>query len=364
LLPLLSFIHLRYTYNVVTGKQELDTYVVEHGHSTNYKCGIYNEGILSTSILKINFLFNDNMFKDQMEPKTFALNSKKTEFFVYRLICRYRGIYSVGIDTMEICDILNIFRIKIRNMERKSITILPKVTMLTSFYAAEKLESNISTAFTTSAKDANSLVDVRKFEEGDALKHVHWKLSAKHDELLVKALERSVLNSTLVFLDTYEGNHDFGKKIALEDKLMEALVSIVNQRLIKNHNVEINYYEYGYKTATYTRQEDFRDFYTQIAEVMFTHIKDIQSFMDDYFQYYSNRHSLYGKDLFIFTCNLEEINVEALTQYSRGINCTLYIVSCSMDQTDAGAFKTRDGTYYYKLTPSSDLQVVFAGSTK
>ncbi len=361
-LMILSSAHLIYSYIKVKVGQNLNPVVVEHGQETDYFCTIYNEGSVPTSIITVNFLFHSSMFKGQLFPKTFTLAKKKNRPFRFHLSCRYRGVYAVGIDYLEIYDILNIFKLRIRNIEAKNVTVLPKVTQLLNFNLSPKAESDIKSTSNIRSIDANSLVDVRAYEPGDAIKRIHWKLSARHNEVLVRNLERSAQNSTLVFLDTSKGNYSFEKNIIVEDKLMEALVSIVNHRLKRNNPVEFIYYNYEAKNIKYSQKEDFHDFFSSAAQLSFWHSKSVKSIIDDYFieQYYNQ--NLHGKDVFVFTCHPEQLENQAIIHKLLGNQCTVHIVSSSYDDNREGAYRSSEGIFYYDLTPSSSLQDIFVRS--
>jgi uncharacterized protein (DUF58 family) len=48
---------------------------------------------------------------------------------------------------------------------------------------------------------SHELLGVRAYSEGDSLRRVHWPLTARHDELIVRQFEREVEEETLVILD-------------------------------------------------------------------------------------------------------------------------------------------------------------------
>jgi len=336
-------IHLFYSYRKITVRQKLRPVVVEHGHTSGYTCYVDNEGLLPTSIIIVRFLYDSDMFKDQLKPQTFSLRGYRNREFEYTLTFKYRGIYSVGIDRVEIADILSIFKVKIGNIKPEKVTVLPKVTELTNFDLTPRMESAIKAAYSTDDKDATSLTDVRKFENGDAIKHIHWKLSARHNELLVRNFERSSQSPTLMFLDTEGNDETFSRRIVLEDKLLEALVSIVHQRLCNNHRVEIVYHEYGLDSLQYMYKEEFKDFFARIANVVFDYKKDIISVMDEYFSDKFNKKDLKDKDVFIFTCNQHNFEENALIQHLLNNHCSVHIVFCTHNDKLKEVYRARAG---------------------
>jgi len=358
-LLLFLLIHLFYSYRKITVSQRLMPVFVEHGHTSNYTCYVDNEGFLPTSLIIVHFLYDTDMFKDQLYPQAFTLHGYQNKEFEYTLTFKYRGLYSVGIDSVEIADILNIFKLKIRNIKPEEVVVLPKVTELPNFDLSPRLESAIKAAYSTDGQDATSFTDVRKFEHGDAIKHIHWKLSARHNELLVRNLEKCTQNPILMFLDTAKNEDTFAKNIIAEDKLLESLVSIVNQRLSKNHRVEVIYNEHSLTALQYTYKDDFKDFFTTIAGVVLNYKKDINNILEEYFSDKFDKKDLNGRDIFIFTCNKHDFEESAVVRHLLSNHCSVNIVSCTYNHKRSGAYRTREGIYYYNLLPNSSIQNIF-----
>lgn len=51
-------------------------------------------------------------------------------------------------------------------------------------------------------EDPSSPNDFRAYQQGDPLKRIHWKMSARKRELIVKQFEEPALPDALVMLDT------------------------------------------------------------------------------------------------------------------------------------------------------------------
>lgn len=358
-LLLFLLIHLFYSYRKITVNQRLVPAMVEHGHTSNYTCSFDNEGLLPTSIIIVRFLYENDMFKDQLKEQVFTLRGHRNKEFEYTLTFNYRGLYSVGIDTVEIADMLHIFKVKMRNIKSQKVTVLPKVTDLPKFDLTPRMESAIKAAYSKDDRDATSLTDVRKFENGDAIKHIHWKLSARHNELLVRNFERSSQSPALMFLDTEKNGESFAKNIIAEDKLLEALVSIVHQRLINNHRVEVVYSEESIAALQYMYKEDFKDFFTTIANVVFDYNKGISALIDEYFSNKFNKRELKDKDIFIFTCNEHDFEENALIRHLLANHCSVHIVFSTDNIKFRETYRSQAGIYYYNLIPSSNIKNVF-----
>ncbi len=91
--------------------------------------------------------------------------------------------------------------------------------------------------------------DHRKYEVGDPLKRVNWKLSSKKDELMVR-LDDKVLTATQDFILDYPIYHNFDRNYYLNaDKIIEASLSMLSMLLMQGYESSYTYYLDGWKTV-------------------------------------------------------------------------------------------------------------------
>ncbi|MCL2071312.1 MAG: DUF58 domain-containing protein [Oscillospiraceae bacterium] len=116
----------------------------------------------------------------------------------------FRGEYSIGLKKAEFFDILKIYRFKVRKKERFSIVAYPLESDLYSLRDDNLSESDSAL---TKPHDFDFKKDdfshLREYREGESLRHIHWKLSAKLSEgdLIVKQMESNHDSCALVFCD-------------------------------------------------------------------------------------------------------------------------------------------------------------------
>ncbi|MGE5677634.1 MAG: DUF58 domain-containing protein [Pseudomonadota bacterium] len=89
------------------------------------------------------------------------------------------------------------------------------------------------------SEDQNTIRDVRKYREGDSLKKVHWKLSAKQDELYVKNLDTISGEEIVLFVDMNCRNYSLDDSGAVEESVVDFSVSIINQIIRKNLSIKV-----------------------------------------------------------------------------------------------------------------------------
>ena len=117
-----------------------------------------------------------------------------------------RGKYRVGPGNLHAGDPLGIFKIPLKAHGFTEILVLPTWTSLRFFPSGGSSrilrDENVSRDKEGSSPE---FLGVREYREGDPLKMVHWKLSAKHDQLMVKQFVQQVESTWGVILDLRRG---------------------------------------------------------------------------------------------------------------------------------------------------------------
>lgn len=114
---------------------------------------------------------------------------------------RYRGTYELGVRCIYAYDFFRFFRIRIDIGSMSEVSVLPR-----RLYMEDSSLSSISDSADKTKKspytfDKLEVSDVREYRPGDGLKSVHWKLSSKSEELVVKDYNTGVTKMTYVFCD-------------------------------------------------------------------------------------------------------------------------------------------------------------------
>lgn len=127
------------------------------------------------------------------------------------LIFKHCGGKNIVIDAYEQYDCLNIFKLKKRCYYEIPVTIYPKKIILDFADYLKYLPRSGEEIYAVDQKgdDPTEIYDIHKYQAGDQLKNIHWKLSARYQEILVKdnaLLVGAVINLHTRFEDDDEHN--------------------------------------------------------------------------------------------------------------------------------------------------------------
>ena len=140
------------------------------------------------------------------------------------------GAFLCGADRVFAEDVFGIVRCSISHSEKEMLLSLPL-----SFPVEEMTFSPGDTgkaALARAQEDYTSPDDVRAYVPGDAMKRIHWKLSSRRGEVLVRRYETPAPPDTLILVDQRSPEHeDAEKALALRDAVCETAVAVADMQL-------------------------------------------------------------------------------------------------------------------------------------
>lgn len=120
----------------------------------------------------------------------------------YELSSEYLGVVSVHASGITVMDWLGFFRFHKKISLQKEYVIIPD-SRLPAEPDAVAMDAGMTEAEENPKKgyDFSEVTDVREYQPGDKLQNIHWKLSAKKDEIMVKERESLSSSRMLVFVE-------------------------------------------------------------------------------------------------------------------------------------------------------------------
>lgn len=156
---------------------------------------------------------------------------------------RHIGRFRLGIERIECSDIFGLFSFSAKNsLPSLTLCVLPVDFALP--YIEPKKGYEGKPHDNMSSEDVNAPEDLREYREGDSLKRVHWKISARLNKLHVRRFELPSPPECLLFikLDLGEGL-DFEKQLSARDALAETALSIAKAQLLKGFVVNFDIFK-------------------------------------------------------------------------------------------------------------------------
>ena len=137
------------------------------------------------------------------------------------------GRFSPGVRAWQVEDLLGFFRIR-RDVDpsRFDLLVLPKT------FPTEPLTLSPgdpgSDIMARATEDLSAPSDIRAYQAGDPMKKIHWKLSARKRELVVRKFDEPILREVLILMDCSRppSRGQPGAEAELRDALLETAASV------------------------------------------------------------------------------------------------------------------------------------------
>lgn len=138
----------------------------------------------------------------------------------------YRGAYIAEISRACFYDPLRMIRVTRKLGREATLIFLPRKRELEELVSGASSEDSVSPLpFTNGEKEEFS--HVREYILGDIMQYVHWKLTAKLDDLMIKQYDETAEERALVLCDYGFGAADQGSAMRQADAVIEAAISVV-----------------------------------------------------------------------------------------------------------------------------------------
>jgi len=163
----------------------------------------------------------------------FPIQARNSQYLTFQLSSKYSGKIHLNVEKFTVYDPLRIFKLNLFKDCETGAVILPSVKDIDGYVNDNTLTLHDSDIFSKHRPgDAPSEVfDMREYKIGDKISRIHWKLSSKKGELIVKDYSFPIDLSVVVFID-FSFSANFGKDsetvLPIFDTVLETAASLSN----------------------------------------------------------------------------------------------------------------------------------------
>lgn len=162
-----------------------------------------------------DLLIQDRFPSARSQPEVFIYSSdvsfKKPAEFSYRKPCQRRGVYELGPVILESGDPYGFFTHKKTLRLPGKMVVYPRIFDLLDFPTLPS--GSTAQMGLVSGKRQGDIGDyfgIREYQQGDSLRTVHWRATARQNKLVVKQFEKLASSEVTLLLDLYSGS-DLGR---------------------------------------------------------------------------------------------------------------------------------------------------------
>lgn len=321
-LPIVSYIYMLIGYFMLKYEQSLDNDLIFKGDKVTFTVNITNRSFFILPYISISFLNDKGGVIQKHKINNISLQPFSKREVSIDYIYKYRGDFKLGVSTIEVQDFLGIFKFTLKNKTPLYITVYPQIIDIDEFYLSSGYLSDNVSSIGGGQEDISTIEEINKYNYGDSLRKIHWKLTAKTNELMIREYEKVGSRSAILILDLQSNNFEVEKNAAIEDKLLETTIAILRYCIYNDAEVKLIYDSKGINAINYSNSLDFQKAYEALAKVEFNQKTSFKDIIE------SEVNCNIGKaDIIIATFNINYILYEELNKaILLGCNITLIYI--------------------------------------
>lgn len=160
---------------------------------------------ISSFIIELNYK-NEVPFEQEKTQKytlSASLGAGTNETVSLNFTPTHCGAFEIKLKKIKIYDLLGLFHISKKINFNKKIIVLPKFYPIEANIEINTLfcsENHIFSPFNP-GDDPSEILNLREYREGDSPNRIHWKLSSRNDNFIVKELSNPITNRILIIID-------------------------------------------------------------------------------------------------------------------------------------------------------------------
>lgn len=228
MLPLL-FLQAEYFARNLESRLHVPVRYVQKGQEFAVEVELENHSFMPMESIPVEISCENEFTKSRFSAKDTAMaEARKKVRLQFFLEAKYCGRVKVSVEKVKAQDYLRLFsRGSEKKYQSEEVMVLPmihKIPVRQSFQLEENLEGQLFSKSRT-GEDTSEVFDIREYRSGDTSHRIHWKLSAKTDDFMVKEYSLPMERTVLLFLDLHIGKEEKFTQQKL-DHFLEILASL------------------------------------------------------------------------------------------------------------------------------------------
>jgi uncharacterized protein (DUF58 family) len=254
--------------------QSLTPLVATKGSKATLKIELHNDKPFIFPYIKLYYQTPENTITGSFKEWVTYVFPFTNHVIEEEFTCSLRGQYSLGIVKVEARDLFGFFTFSM-NLTNKyyhkqlSLTVRPRILFLSNLPLSQlHLEGVLNKEF-SSAEEPASIADLRMYRFADPLKKIHWKVSAKLQELYVKNYETNAQPQIFILMETCPFSGDTMTRFRIEDQIVECTTAIAHYVLSKSLPLNLVIYQSKRQHLSGREPQDFERFFSFLSSIPF-----------------------------------------------------------------------------------------------
>lgn len=268
LLPLCSFLMLWWVSRKIRGNLYLPIAVTDKNQKVQVGIEIINDSWIPVPGITVTVTVVNKFYgkKEQVIFRGMA-GGKKTTRILADISSNQCGPLYLEIQQMQISDLFHLFQKKIPGKGKEILAVMPDI-----YQACVSLQADTRDFLAESEEydkqkpgdDPSEVFQIREYRGGDRLQSIHWKLSARTDDLMVREYSLPINCAIVFFIDMeYQPEEGYGNL----DEFIEAGIAISLGILEEGKEHYVVWYDRNSQDLERLEMKDKDDIYVLIERL-------------------------------------------------------------------------------------------------
>lgn len=224
-LPLTAFLYILFVYQQFRYLQTIHHPNMLKGKPAEYTLTLSNECPVTFSGVQLYFFHDCSSMLGMEEELPYQINGGEKIALEGMLLCRYRGEYNVGLKEVVITDFWKLFSVRFLLHGHLMVTVLPNLKEWEhhDFIGNETDDKN---KLFLGGREEEPDAGVRKFVNGDSMRKIHWKATARQQELMTRSYQSIPKETLHILLDFSPVDEKGMTRLRIEDCVIEKGLSL------------------------------------------------------------------------------------------------------------------------------------------
>jgi uncharacterized protein (DUF58 family) len=230
---IVSWVHLFVSYRGFRFYQEFSNDHPVKGETVIYRLCLENESSIPNPCVRVMFKQLGTIATSEMKPFSMYLKKKQRYIKEYAILCPYRGVYTVGLESIVVSDFLEWIACN-PEVWYRTFYVYPRVIVLRSFFLDR--HSHIFSGGPSKGTQADHMLfrGLDRYREGMSLKNMYWKKFIATGEPYIKLHESTSWPGLDIYLDLGRDEDTTEKVLEREDCSVEIAIAVAKYLLDRN----------------------------------------------------------------------------------------------------------------------------------
>ncbi|HUZ18517.1 MAG TPA: DUF58 domain-containing protein, partial [Spirochaetia bacterium] len=269
LFPIFSALQVVFALVSLRCTQAFDTDRPVKGGTVGYHLRVRGSRFFATGGVHIRFAPIHPRLPERIPDITLTFSGGSSIEEFYSIRCRYRGSYTIGIESLEIRDVLGWLTVR-KVSARKTFYVYPRIAKISTPPAGRVgAVSSLSTNGAGGERDYAMIEGLDTYREGSSIKDIAWKKYLTTGVPFLKHFGHSAEPNISIYIDLRQRGFESHRELETEDCSIEAAVALVKGFLDQGVPVTVDARgEVGYRFEG-SDPAAFAAFYRTTPDLMF-----------------------------------------------------------------------------------------------